>query len=245
MKHLLLLLGILVSMTAAHVVFAQNEGTIQYEVRVNMHRSLPQDRAEMKEMIPEFNVHKSRLIFRDGESLFANVENEEDDEEFGEDNGPVRIRMRRAMNEYYYNFSTARRVTLQEFLGKNFIIEDSLQPLPWKLLDESKQVLGHNCRKAVWYNEERKQTVVAWYSDKLPAFLGPETFNSLPGTVLEVDINEGERQIIATSFSSDKLRKGELKAPSKGERITEEGFRVMMEEQRKRMGGNGNIIIRN
>jgi GLPGLI family protein len=245
MKHLLLLLGILVSLTAAHVVFAQNEGTIQYEVRVNMHRTLPPDRAEMKEMIPEFNIHKSKLVFRDSESLFMNLEDEEDEEEFSEDNGPVRIRMRRPMNEYYFNFATARRVALQEFLGKNFIIEDSLHVVPWKLVEESKQVMGHNCRKAVWYNEERKQTVVAWYSDKLPPFLGPETFNSLPGTVLEVDINEGERTIIARSFSSDKLRKGELKAPSKGEKTTDEKFKKMLEEQRRRTGGNGNIIIRN
>jgi GLPGLI family protein len=245
MKHLLLILGILVSLTAAHVVFAQNEGTIEYEVRVDVHRTLPQDRAEMKEMIPEFNVHKSKLIFRDSESLFVNVEEEEEDEEFGEDNGPVRIRMRRAMNEYYFNFATARKVSLQEFLGKNFIIEDSVQVLPWKMAEEKKQVMGYDCRKATWYNEDRKQNVVVWYSDKLPQLLGPEIFNSLPGTVLEVDINEGERQIIAKSFSLRKLQKGELKVPSKGERTTDQAFKKMVEEQRKRLGGNGNIIIRN
>jgi GLPGLI family protein len=245
MKHLILILGILISLTAAHVVFAQNEGIIQYEVRVNMHRSLPQDRAEMKEMIPEFNVHKSKLLFRDSESLFLNIEEDEEDEEFGEENGPVRIRMRRPMNEYYFNFATARRVTLQEFLGKNFLIEDSVKAIPWKLLPEAKQLMGYDCKKATWYNEDRKQNVVVWYSDKLPAFLGPEMFNSLPGTVLEVDINDGERQIIAKSFSLEKLRKAELKAPSKGERMTEEAFKKMVEEQRKRMGGSGNIIIRN
>jgi GLPGLI family protein len=241
MKRLILILGVLISLAAAQVV---QEGTIQYEMKVNMHRSLPADRAEMKEMIPEFNIHQSKMSFKGTESFFMNLEEEEEDE-FGDDAGPVQVRMRRPMNEYYFDFSKSKRVTMQEFLGKYFLIEDTVKVTPWKLLADTKTILGYECKKASWYNEERKQNVVAWYSDKLPAFLGPENFNSLPGTILEVDINDGERVITARKIGNDKLARNELRIPTKGEKITEAGFRKMIEEQRKRMGGNGNIIIRN
>jgi GLPGLI family protein len=243
MKNLILIIGIVICFAAVHTVFAQVEGTIHYEMKVNMHKTLPPDRAEMKDMIPEFNIHHSKLAFNDNESLYTNVEDEED-EEFGQEGGP-RIRMRRPMNEYYYNRGTGKRITVQEFFGKHFLIEDSIKVLPWKLTNETKAVLGHNCKKATWYNEERKQNVVAWYAESLSPFIGPEIFNSLPGAVLQVDINDGERIITAEKIDSAKLEKGALKAPSKGQRTTEAEFRKMVEEQRRRMGGQGNIMIRN
>jgi GLPGLI family protein len=244
MKLFILILGVIICLTAAQVVLGQQEGTIQYEMKVNMHRTLPPDRAEMKEMIPEFNIHQSKMAFKGTESFFMNIDEEEEDE-FGDESGPVHVKMRRPMNEYYFDFSKSKRVTMQEFLGKFFLIEDSVKVTPWKLLPDKKTILGYECRKATWYNEERKQNVIAWYTDKLPASLGPETFNTLPGTILEVDINDAERVITAKKISSDKLGKGELRIPTKGEKITEAGFRKVIEEQRKRMGGNGNVIIRN
>jgi GLPGLI family protein len=244
MKHLITFIGVLIGLAAAHVVFGQIEGSILYEMKVNVHRTLPQDRPEMKEMVPEFNIHKSKLVFKDAESVYVNVD-EEEEEEFNDEGGGMRIRMRRPMNEYYFNFAKGKRVTVQEFVGKNFIIEDSTRTLPWKLAGETKTILGKECRKATWFNEERKQNVVAWYTDKLPAFLGPEIFTSLPGTVLEVDINDGERVITAKQISFDQLGKGELKIPTKGEKTTEADFRKLVEEHRKRIGGSGNIIIRN
>jgi GLPGLI family protein len=243
MKHLILIVGIVIGLAAAQVVFAQSEGTIFYDTKVNVHRTLPPDRPEMKEMVPEFNIHKNKLLFQNKETLYLNID-EEEEEEFGDDNGP-RIRMRRPMNEYYFNFNNSKRVTVQEFFGKRFIIEDSAKTLPWKLTSETKTILGKECRKATWFNQERNQNVIAWYCDKLPPFLGPEMFNSLPGTVLEVDINDGERVITAKQISTDKLPKGDLKIPTKGEKTTEAEFRKMAEDQRKRMGANGNVIIRN
>jgi hypothetical protein len=71
MKRILLLAGILVMLTAARVVFGQTpEGVITYEVKINMHRRLPPERAEMKSMIPEFRVIKQQLFFRGTESLY-------------------------------------------------------------------------------------------------------------------------------------------------------------------------------
>jgi GLPGLI family protein len=244
MKKILLLLGIVVCVTAAQVVFGQvAEGVITYEVKMNMHKTLPPDRQEMKNMIPEFRVNKDQLFFNATESLYKSME-EEEDEDIEEGEG-VRMRFRRPQNEVYINKNDSRRLVLQEFLGKKYLLEDTLKVTPWKLGTETKQIKGYMCKQANYYNEERKQNILAWYTEQLPAFLGPETFSTLPGTVLQVDINDGERVVTALNIEQRPLKKNELKLSPGGVKTTEAEFRKIREEQMERMRANGaNVIIR-
>jgi GLPGLI family protein len=245
MKRILIILGIVVSMMAAHFVFGQTtEGVITYEVKVNMHRRLPPDREGMKEMMPEFNIHSDQLFFNEKESLYKPVIEEEDD--FADEGGNVRMRFMRPEAEYYFNHSASKCVRLQEFMGKKYLIEDSLKITPWKFGSEVKTINGYECRQATLYIEDRKQNIVAWYTDKLRPYMGPENFNTLPGTVIQIDMNNGERVITAQKIEKRTLKKGELKIPSGGTKITEKEFRKMMEAQMQRMGREGgNVMIRN
>jgi GLPGLI family protein len=106
--------------------------------------------------------------------------------------------------------------------------------------------MGYECKQASLYNEERKQNIIAWYTMQLRSFLGPESFNTLPGAVLQIDINEGERVITSKKLDARPLKKNELKVPSSGTKITRAEFRKMMDQQMERMRANGaNVIIRN
>lgn len=245
MKRIILILGILISLAAAQVVLAQTtEGVIDYEVKVNLHRTLPKDREGMKAMIPEFRTTNQQLFFNPNESIFKPLE--EDEEEISSDGGSVRMRIQTPQIEIYFNPGTSQRITLQEFMGKNYLIEDTLKIVPWKFGTEVKTVAGFECKQALYYNEERKQNVVAWYTPQLRPFLGPETFHTLPGTVLAIDINDGERTITAKKIDARALKKNELKVPSQGIKITQAEFRKMMDQQMERMRANGaNVIIRN
>jgi len=245
MQRILLILGVLVMLAAAHVVMGQApvaEGVIKYEVKVNMHRRLPPDREGMREMMPEFNIHQDQLFFTPTESLHKPVEEEEDDDF---NNGGMVMRFRRQMAEHYLNQVTAQKLILRDFMGKKFLIEDTLEVVAWKFGTEIKTILGYECRQATFFDEERKQAIVAWYSTALRPFLGPEDFNTLPGTILQIDINEGERVLTATNIDARALKKGELKIPSGGTKTTQQQFRTLVQEQMKKMGGNGNFIIRN
>jgi GLPGLI family protein len=242
-KDVILVAGIAICFLAAHVVFAQQEGTVIYSTKVNMHRTIPPERAEMKDMLPEFNTFKTKLVFRGQESYFSPVEEEVEDE-FGDSSAPVQVRLRRPQSEYYHNFASQQRIAVREFFGKYFRIEDTLRTLPWKLVNDSKSIQGYSCKKATLVDADKKQSVTAWYAEKLPPYLGPEEFTGLPGTILELDVNDGERVTTALSLSLAKLEKGDLAIPTKGQKSTEEGFRKMTEEHRKKMGGN-RMIIRN
>ncbi len=244
MKRILIILGIIVSATAAQVVFGQTEGAIVYEVKMNLHRSLPADRQEMKSMIPEYRISKDILVFNANESLHKPLPDEEEDDDMN--SGGLVMRIQRPQNEIYVNQDASKRVLMQEFMGKKFLIEDSLSVTPWKLGTETKEISGYTCKQASFYNEERKQNVVAWYTDKLRPFLGPETFNTLPGAVLMININDGERIVTAKTIELRPLKKNEMKVPSGGTRTTQAEFRKMVSEQMERMRANGgNVIIRN
>jgi len=227
------------------VGFAQvTQGVIAYEVKVNLHRTLPPDRAEMKEMIPEFRTSQQQLFFNTTESLYQPVI--EDEEPMEASSGNMRIRMQPPNVEIYFDASVQRRIVQEEFMGKDYLIEDSIVVRPWKFSPEIRKVMGYDCQQASYYDEQRKQTVTAWYTNKLRPFLGPEMVNGLPGAVLLLDINDGERVVAAKSITDRPLKKNEMKVPAKGIRTTRSEFQKIRDEQMQRMRANGaNVIIRN
>jgi GLPGLI family protein len=239
MKKTILFLGVITMLIAAHVVFGQ-DGVITYEVRINLHRTLPSDRDGMKAMIPEFRIFKQQLFFNAEVSMYKPLIEEEE-----EDNGGGgRVIMRFRQPEIYCNQHSGKIISVQDLMGKTYLVDDSVKVAPWKLGDETKTVLGYECKQAYYADDERKQTITAWYTDKLRPFLGPDRFNTLPGAVLAVDVNNGERVLVATKVESRPLRKNEIKEPTSGQRTTPTEFRKMMDAQRTNMR-NGQVIIRN
>jgi GLPGLI family protein len=246
MKKILLLIGILVSMVAFNVVMAQSTtGIIEYEVKVNLHKTLPPGREQMKAMIPEFRTHKQQLFFNENESLFKPIIEDEEDEDQG---GGVTMRFRQPNIEIYMNKATDKNVSKEEFFGKTYLIEDSLKVKAWKFGTETKTIQGYECQQAYYTDEtdpNKKKEITAWYTTKLRAFLGPERFNTLPGAVLAVDINNGERVLVAKKIEFKELKKNDLKEPKGGDKTTRAEFIRLRDEQMKKMGAGGGMIIRN
>ena len=146
---------------------------------------------------------------------------------------------------FYRNFTTKRKVDFREFMGKNYLIEDTLAFGNWKVAEETKQVLGYNCTKATTTDTIRKREITAWFTADLALSSGPQAFGQLPGMILEVDINSGEIVLLAKKVEFKKLKKGELEAPKKGEKITEAEFQKKLADMLRENGGRSMKIIRN
>ena len=91
--------------------------------------------------------------------------------------------------------------------------------------------------------------VVAWYTPQIPVSNGPMHLGQLPGMILEVDINDGQTMIVATDVSFEPLKRGSIKAPSRGKKMSREAFRELEAEKEKEMeeaygSSGGNVIIR-
>lgn len=230
-------------MACSFVSAQKNEGVVQYDEKMNMHRNLPPDAADMRAMIPEFRTNKNELLFNASESLYKNVEVEDEDDDA--QNGGVMIKITAPEATLYNNFATHRKAHLREFMDQRYLILDSLTAPAWKITGESKMVLGYNCLQAVYSDTLRKREVSAWFTDAIPVSAGPVGYFGLPGLVLEVDVNQGEMMWIATKIDFRQLKKNEMTAPSKGEKTTQAEFDKKVAEQMKAMGGGGIRIIRN
>ncbi len=262
MKKIILLAGVLVSIAAANIVFGQSTGVITYEVKVNLHRNIPADREGMKATIPEFRTTKQQLFFTDTESIYKPVI-EDEEEQFrppGGGGGGMRMNFRMPNVEIYQDQITGKIISKQDFMGKNYLIEDSIQMSPWKFGAETRMIGDYQCHMAYYTKTDtmrfsrgtesaepqiRTSEITAWYTDKIRPFLGPDRYNTLPGAVLAVDINNGERVILVKTVEMRDLKKNELKIPTTGTKVTQAGFQKMVAEQMKQMGGRGGMIIRN
>jgi len=131
MKRIIILLGVLTSLTAAHIVFGQTpEGVITYEVKINMHRRIPPEREAMKANIPEFRTFKQQLFFKETESLYKPlIEDEDEDTGMTGSNGGggFRMVMRMPTSETYLNQNSSIVLVKQEFMGTEYLIQDSVK----------------------------------------------------------------------------------------------------------------------
>lgn len=248
MKTVLFLL--LLVFVSGYTAVGQPEGMLTYEMKINLHRNIPKEREDMKAMIPEFNTARFQLLFNNSESLYKTLVDEEDDVANAETGGRRMVIMRAAMNsEIYFHTDEPTVVSKQEFMGKEYLITDTVKVSPWKFGTETKTIAGYTCRMAYYTDPsrpDRPQEITAWFTDQLRPFLGPERFNTLPGAVLAVDINNGERVIVAKSAELRALRKNELKKPVSGTPVTGKEFREMVEKRMKEMRSQGgNFTIRN
>lgn len=243
-KILIIVSGCLLS----HLSFSQlREGTIIYERKVNMHKRLTGDQESMKNMVPEFSTFKMQLFFNERESIFKQIEEEQDirDQAGGPEQERLIIR-NGGENEVYKNYSSGKIIELRELGPKKYIIEDSVRIQQWKLDEtETKTIKGYNCKKATTKNPQGAD-IVAWYTDQIICPSGPESFGGLPGMILELNINDGE-----IMFSSIEIKDASdqkmVKAPTNGKKITRKEFQKMMEEEFGERAGGGPVIriIRN
>jgi len=234
-------LAVLVAIICLQATEAQvKEGKITYEQKVDMYRRIPEDNQQLRSMVPQFRTSKFELMFADNQSLYKAVEEEPD--MTGENNGGVVIRMGgSAENEYYRNFNSKKAIEKRELMEEIYLVEDSIKTLAWKLEEgETKTILGYTCKKATG-KTDRGGDVVAWYCEEFPVVAGPEQFNSLPGMILGIDANKGE--IIFTAISLDKkVDAKNIKAPTKGKKITHAEYVARQKEILKNNPGGMRIV---
>lgn len=252
----------MVFLISTGIMAQTKEGVVIYERKQNMHRSANE---EMRAMIPEFNISKQMLLFTEQQSLYKALPEDEAPDPFNNKSGAV-IMLGGRSSETYVHFGENRKVKATEIFGEAFLITDTINKHNWKLVDETKTIAGHLCKKAVTTTKSVRQTVrisaagkepdkvntptpkpedievVAWYAVDLHSSAGPENYMGLPGVVLEVDVDNN-----GIVFSAQEVRPlsdlSQLKAPKKGRKVTPEEYNKEMKKIVENMG-SGPIQIR-
>ncbi len=129
------------------------------------------------------------------------------------------------------DYKNKEREDVIETLGNLYHIKGPLVKRKWKILNEIREIAGYLCMKAETYNPIKDQTIHAWFADGITFSGGPEGFGGLPGLILEIDINNGDAVITATSVDLDR-EDVTLPIPKKikGKKITEEKFDAIIKK---------------
>ncbi|MBX2814872.1 MAG: GLPGLI family protein [Saprospiraceae bacterium] len=231
------------------VLHAQDAGQIVYEEKIDLHRRLTGDRAQFKEMVPQYRTSKMLLLYSGAESIYKKSEEEAaaPPPEAGRRRG-FRMRMMGAANGIVYrDLDQNKRVEQREFMDKKFLITGEPEQFAWKLTGESMQVGSYHCQQATF--QDSTTQITAWFTPQIPVALGPGRYGQLPGLILHVDINEGERTLTATEINLEEVDTAEISEPTKGKEVTQEEFRKITREKMREMrasrqGGPRTIIRR-
>lgn len=277
MKKIQLVFGLLIALTSISISASaqMKEGKISYERKINMHRNLPDP--QMKSMVPEFRTDKFELIFNESVSLFRSVVDEEAPDPFanagGGGGGGMRFNFRMPTANTFTDIAKQMQYEERAFFEKEFLIVDSIKQYKWKLSEETKTIAKQLCKKATTMisapqmrmrisiggganntdttaNTPRapKETeLVVWYAENIPVSFGPDSYNGLPGVIMEIDQDNGASVTTAVEVST-KYPKKELVAPTKGEKMNraqfQENMQKLMQEMQRGGGGMGGMRIR-
>lgn len=150
-------------------------------------------------------------------------------------------------NGIYKNVKIDSIIEQREFLGKLFLVKDTLPKFNWKLENESKKIGNYTVFKATMIrkidstdykmingqnnNVNGNIIITAWYTPQIPISAGPEIYGGLPGLILQIDIYRTTilcSKIILNTNNSD-----EIKPLKSGEEISLDEFNKIVEEKRK------------
>ena len=270
MKKIQIVLGLMLALTSVttNVMAQMKEAKISYERKINMHRNLPDP--QMKSMIPEFRTDKFELIFNESVSLFRSVVDDEAPDPFanagGGGGGGMRMNFRMPTANTFTDVAKQMQYEERAFFEKEFLIVDSLKQYKWKLSEETKTIAKQLCKKATTMisapqmrmrvsiggggnntdttaNTPRapKETeLVVWYAENIPVSFGPDSYNGLPGVIMEIDQDNGANVTTAVEVSA-KYPKKELVAPTKGEKMNRAQFQENMQKLMQDMQRGGGI----
>ncbi len=77
-----------------------------------------------------------------------------------------------------------------DFLEETYLIEEIRGYQKWDLKNETKNILGYTCYKAILKDAPEDAKITAWYAPELPYQFGPTGYHGLPGLILETIQNE-------------------------------------------------------
>jgi GLPGLI family protein len=215
-------------------VKAQTAGRITFEEKMDLHKTLPPDRQDMKDMIPQFNSTLYELTYNENESIYKAKKIEEITEPApGGPGGPMRFG--RPNRVVYKNLAENQMVDSRDFMQKQFLIKGEPTPRKWKIGAKQKQVLGYNCLEAT-YQQDSVTSITAWFTPQMSIMNGPGDYQGLPGMILQIDINDGTRMVTATEIVTDSVDTSVILVPDKGKEVTAEEFEKIRQEKMKEMG---------
>ena len=199
------------SFGSLHAQVFIDKGMIEYEVKVNNHKAMGEGSwAEMfRDKIPKLSTSYYQLTFNTDKSIYLfNRKDEKTKSPWGNEGED---------NIWYNDYANEKFVQQKSVFGDTYILTDSLIKIDWKVTNETREIAGFNCRKAVGKLFDSVY-VFAFYTDEITLSGGPMGLHGLPGMILGITIPRMFSSWVATKLEINGVNYSTINAPSKGKK---------------------------
>ena len=184
----------------------------EYEMRMEIPKGVleAQQDPAVREIIRKQYEETTRtyvLACADGKYLFHCIREHEELSEVG------------AVRTLYEDASRDLAVSVEK-AERLYLIEDTIPRHRWTITQESREIVGYPCTKAV-----TDGAVEAWFTFDIPFSFGPLGYNGLPGLVVSLKRGPNVYTVSNLTFP-DSLQ---IEKPTEGKKITRERFNRIVE----------------
>ena len=240
MKKIFLLL---VSFISIHV-YSQSQfitkGRIMYEKTVNQHKPLEEEGSdndwwkEMMKSYPKLVKDQFELKFNETKSVYK-LQKENTDNKYMWGSKPNET-------DNVINDINNQSISIQREIFENtYLIKDSLRNFEWKITQETREIAGFECKKAVTKICD-SVVVVAFYTDQIPVSAGPESMGGLPGMILGLAIPRMYTTWFATKLELVEPTIQQLNPIQKGKKVNWVQLNSELKKGMKDWGKNGHRL---
>lgn len=232
MKCFFIIIGLLLNVFLLQAQKFITSGTIEFEVKTNLHRSLnamwdgEDDDSWIKQIIasqPQFTINYYKYHFNGERSNYQY-----------DRSGDIKKASSWLTNvnedDVWYNDYHNMKFINQKAIDDYYIISGDLKHIQWKLYpNDVTTIAGFNCRRASTILFDSVY-VFAYYTDEIKISGGPMSLNGLPGMILGVTIPRMYTSWIATSLT---LTEPTIKVPTKGKKKSEKELKQILSDVAK------------
>jgi len=244
LRKLLFGMGFLCSLTLLHAQGAGNgfmlSGEVIFQEIVKMDIQLEGIDPQIAEQIPRERKSEKVLYFTEEEAMFENHVKEDPGDAMPMEGSGIMIRMQQADNKMYMDLKNNKVIEQKEFMSRIFLIESALEAKKWKISGEQRKILDHACQEAI--TEVEGEEVHAWFTPEIGVPVGPGNYSGLPGLVLAVETDQGDRKLEAIAIELKPVDKSVLQKPTKGKKVTLDEYQAIVEEKLKEMEAEGDGV---
>lgn len=240
MKKTLLIIILITSFAGIKAQQFIDKAVIEFEVKTNMKKTIGNGVwADMlKENMPQFKTGYYNFIFDGNKSIYK----------FNRwaDGPKVPEFMRRddELNVYYFDHEAEKLFQEKAIVGSSFYVQDSVPKINWRLTNESREIAGFNCRKAVGIIMDSVY-VFAFYTEEILISGGPCTISGLPGMILGLTIPRLYTSFIATKVMVNGVKTEEIKPVSAKKFSTRSALATLITERAKEWSNDENEDSKN
>lgn len=218
MKKILLLIVLGCGLNAQAQTQFITKGKVTYEKKLNQHKGIEQEAESnvwmqtMLKAYPKIVTDIYELTFSDNKSFYKLAKENSENRYLMWGTKPTET------DGVIQDLQTNTTSTQRDVFENTYVIKDSIRNLEWRITDETREIAGFECRKAVTKICDSVY-VVAFYTDQIPVSSGPETFGGLPGLILGLAVPRLYATWFATKLELIEPTAQQLNPAQKGKKV--------------------------